>query len=177
MKATPRKSMRNPKYLTPFKFKPTIIPENFCLIVDTREQHSPLFLNKPPKGLMVMRDTLKNGDYGIKGMDNFVIEKKYYGDLFPYCSVEMNTKTISKMERFREIVDKGGWVGLCIENKESEIFRWQEFTAINPEAVRGALLSFMMRYRVQVYFAGNREGAGRWILDTAIRWWNIQHEI
>jgi hypothetical protein len=45
---------------------------------------------------MVMRDTLVNGDYGLKGLPNFAIEKKYYGDLFSYCSTEMDSKTRNK---------------------------------------------------------------------------------
>lgn len=178
MKTVPRTYREvNKKYLTPFKFKPTAFPENFCLIVDTREQHSPLFIDKPPKGLMVMRDTLKNGDYGIKGLPNFAIEKKYYGDLFSYCSTEMVEKTIPKMQRFKEIADAGGWVGLVIENKESDIFKWQQYTNIHPESVRGALTSFSLRYGVHVHFAGNRESAGRWILDMASKWYLIQHEL
>jgi len=170
-------SFRNPKHLKPYKLKTTIFPEEFCLVVDTREQQSPLFLSKPPKGLMVMRDTLHNGDYGIKGFDNFCIEKKYSGDLFPYCSSEMVAKTIPKMQRFKEIIDKGGWVGLVIEDTMSNIYKYQEYTNIHPESVRGALVSFAIRYGVHVHFAGNRVNTARWILDHAVKWYNVQKEL
>jgi len=168
---------RNKRYLSPFTFKSTIFPPDFVLKIDTREQQSPLFLSKPPKGLMVMRDTLHNGDYGIKGFDNFCIEKKYAGDLFPYCSSEMVAKTIPKMERFREIIDKGGWVGLVIEDTMSNIYKWQEYTNIHPESVRGALVSFAIRYGVHVHFAGNRVNTAQWILDHAVKWYNVQKEL
>ena len=38
-----------------------VIPDGFVLITDTREQ-DPLF-RKPPKGLLIVRDTLRAGDY------------------------------------------------------------------------------------------------------------------
>ena len=180
MKTKPNPSgrcSRNKRYLSPFTFKSTIFPPDFVLKIDTREQQSPLFLSKPPKGLMVMRDTLHNGDYGIKGFDNFCIEKKYAGDLFPYCSSEMVAKTIPKMERFREIIDKGGWVGLVIEDTMSNIYKWQEYTNIHPESVRGALVSFAIRYGVHVHFAGNRVNTAQWILDHAVKWYNVQKEL
>jgi len=168
---------KNSKYLQTFAFKPHKFPEGMCLIVDTREQHSPLFLDKPPKGLMVMRDTLINGDYGLKGLPNFAIEKKYYGDLFSYYSTEMDSKTRNKMERFKQLISNGGWVGLVIENRPSDIYKWQEYTNISPESVRGALTAFAIDYGVHVHFAGNREAAGRWILDHAIRYYLKIHEL
>jgi ERCC4-type nuclease len=179
MKANPRQQMGpfNPKYLKPFTFKPAEIPPDMCLIVDTREQNSPLFLDKPPKGLMVMRDTLKNGDYGIKGLPKFAIEKKYHGDLFSYCSSEMNEKTYPKMERFKRMIDAGGWVGLVIEDRMSDIFKWQEHTKISPESVRGALSKFAIHYHIHIHFAGNRENTARFILDHAIRYYNLVHSL
>jgi len=178
MKTTPRSRTTNPKHYKPYKFKPTVFPPDMCLIVDTREQKSPLFLgHTAPKGLMVMRDTLKDGDYGIRGFPNFAIEKKYYGDLFAYCSTEQRLKTKPKMERFRQMVDHGGWVGLVIENRMSDIFKWQEYTDVNPGSVRGALTSFAIKYHVHVHFAGNRENTARFILDHAVRYYNFMKEL
>jgi ERCC4-type nuclease len=179
LKGSPRTSgiiTRNPKYLTPYNPKPIVFPKDFCLVVDTREQASPLFIDHPPKGLMVMRDTLKNGDYGIRGYSTFAIEKKYYGDLFPYCSTERDSKTTPKMKSFTRLIGAGGWVGLVIENRESDIFKWQEYTNISPESVRGALLSFAIRYHVHIYFAATRESAADWILRHAVKFYEIQNE-
>jgi len=160
------------RLLEPYKFKPWVFPEGFCLIVDTREQHSPLFLDKPPKGLMVMRDTLHDGDYAIRGVPGFCVEKKYTGDIYPYVSSERE-KTIRKMQRFKAISDAGGWVGLLIDNKESDIFKWQDYTKVSPEVVRGALLSFSIRYRVHVYFASDKHKAERFIIDNALKYYKI----
>jgi ERCC4-type nuclease len=180
MKATPRPSgviQTNPKYLTPFKFKDTIIPPDMVLVVDSREQHSPLFLDKPPIGLTVVRDCCRDGDYQIRGINNFCIEKKYYGDLYPYLSTEWETKTRLKLERFKRIIASGGWVGLLIDNRESDIFKWQEHTKVHPECIRGALNSVRMRYGVHIYFAPTKEHATRFILDSATKWWEICHEL
>jgi ERCC4-type nuclease len=155
--------------------KPTVIPEGFVLIQDTREQR-PLF-TRIPKGLTIQSTTLHDGDYSIKGFESkFAIERKFIGDLFPYCSSERD-KTVAKMKRFRSIVDAGGWVGLCIEEKESTVYQHQNFTQVSPETVRGAIISFAIRYHVNVYFAGNRDNAARFILDHACRFFKMVHEV
>lgn len=178
MKTIPRNSVINNKHSEPYKFKPIIFPPEMCLIVDCREQNSPLFLDRTaPKGLMVVRDTLKNGDYGLKGFPAFAIEKKYHGDLFSYCTKEYEAKTRPKMERFRKMVDADGWVGLVIENRMSDIFKWQDYTDSSPEAVRWALISFSLRYHVHVHFAGNRENTARWILENAVKYYKIMKEL
>lgn len=178
MKYNPRSTTIGSKHLSPYKFKPIVFPPEFCMIIDTREQNSPLFLDRTaPKGLMVMRETLRDGDYGIKGFPLFAIEKKYHGDLFTYCTKEYTLKTRPKMERFKKMVDAGGWVGLVIENRMSDIFKWQDYTDSSPEAVRWALISFSLRYHVHVHFAGNRENTARWILENAVKFYKIAKEL
>ena len=158
-----------------YTLKPTVIPPDFVLLQDTREQR-PLF-TRIPKGLTIQSCTLHNGDYSAKGMNHiFAIERKFAGDLYPYCCTERE-KTVAKMKRFRSMVDSGGWVGLVIEDKESNIYQHQHFTQVSPEVVRGAIISFAIRYHVQVYFAGNRENAARYILDHAVRFWNVMKEV
>jgi ERCC4-type nuclease len=162
------------KFKEPYKLKPTVFPSNFILVVDSREQKS-LFAT-PPKGLIMVRDKLDFGDYSIRGLESlFCVERKGIGDLFPYCSTERE-KTVAKMEQFRSMIKSGGWCGLVIEEKESDIYRHQTFTKIHPESVRGAIISFNVRYGVHTYF-GNRENCTRWLLDRAVRFYNIIHEI
>jgi ERCC4-type nuclease len=173
MKATPHSSQD--KFSKPYELKPTVIPPDFVLIQDTREQR-PLF-TRIPKGLTIQSATLKDGDYSIRGFESsFAIERKNISDLYPYCSTERE-KTLIKMQRFRKMVDSGGWVGLCIEEKESTVYQHQVFTKIHPENVRGAIISFAIRYHINVYFAGNRDNAGRWILDHAVKFYRVKHEI
>ena len=159
----------NPSYLKPYNLKPTIIPEGFVLVQDTAEQR-PLFA-RIPSGLTIMALSLKNGDYSIKGFESkFAIERKAL-DLFPYCTTEQE-KTRAKMERFKAYE----FVGLAIERKESEVYQFQQMSRAHPESIRGALISFQVRYGVHVYF-GTRETCARWILDTAVKFYNIKHEV
>ena len=167
--------MKVQPHLETYTLKPTVIPENFVLLQDTREQRA--LFNRIPKGLTIQSCTLSNGDYSIRGFqDMFAIERKFAGDLYPYCCTERE-RTKKKMKRFRAMVDAGGWVGLVIEDKESNIYQPQQFTKVSLELVRGAIISFAIRYRVQVYFAGNRENASRFILDHAVRFFNVQKEV
>jgi ERCC4-type nuclease len=169
------KSYQNKNYGKEYVLKPTVIPDGFVLLQDTREQR-PLF-TRIPKGLVIQSATLHDGDYSVKNFSHlFAIERKFIGDLFPYCSSERD-KTVAKMKRFRSMVDSGGWVGLCIEEKESTVYQHQNFTQISPETVRGAIISFAIRYHVNVYFAGNRENASRFILDHACRFFKMVHEV
>jgi ERCC4-type nuclease len=151
-----------------------VIPENMVVIVDTREQKSPLLL-KPPKGLTIVRDTLENGDYGLRGLPNFSIERKFMGDIFGYCSSEMVSKTKPKMERFKEMIQQGGWVGLCIEERESDVYKWQQFTLVSPESVRQAIVSFEIKYGIHVYFNKDKDQIVRWMVDRMVKYYNYVH--
>jgi ERCC4-type nuclease len=158
-----------------YTLKPTVIPPNFVLIQDTREQR-PLF-TRIPNGLTIQSATLHDGDYSILGHQHqFAIERKNTNDLFPYCCQERE-KTMKKMERFLKISRSGGWVGLCIEEKESNVYQFQSYSKIHPETIRGAIISFAIRYNVHVYFAGNRDNASRWILDHAVKFYKVKHEL
>jgi hypothetical protein len=145
-------------------------------IVDTREQASPL-LAKPPKGLTVVRDCLKNGDYGLRGFPLFAIERKFMGDIFPYCATEQVAHTKPKMERFREMIRQGGWVGLVIQERESEVFQWQQWTKISPESVRQALVSFEVKYGVHCYFNKDKDRVVTWMVDRMVKYYKMMHEV
>jgi ERCC4-type nuclease len=164
------------KHNKPFAFKPPVIPPDMVVIVDTREQNSP-FLIKPPKGLTIVRDTLVNGDYGIRGFPDFAIERKFIGDIFPYCSTEQVKKTKPKMERFRDMIKAGGWVGLAIQEREADIYNHQQWTNISPESVRQAICSFEIRYGVHIYFNKDKDRLVMWMLDRMIKYYNMMKKV
>lgn len=155
-----------------YVMKPTIIPPDMVCIVDTREQRSPL-LARPPKGLTIVRDTLKDGDYGIKGFPLFAIERKFMGDLFPYCATEQVAKTKPKMMRFAEMIKQGGWVGLAIQERESEVYQYQQFTNISPESVRQAIVSFEVKFGVHCYFNPDKDRIVTWMVDRMVKYYNM----
>ena|SRR5271157_2168985 len=159
-----------PQEFKPYTPKPLEFPEGFVLLQDTREQR-PLF-TRPPKGLLMQSVTLKDGDYSIKGFeDQIAFERKGISDLFPYCTTERE-KTVHKMKRLSQMA----FAALIIEAKESEVFQHQAFTKIHPETVKGAIISFQVRYGLHVQFE-NREYLGRWLLERALKFWTIKHEV
>ena len=163
------KSYNNKNYGKLYELKPTVIPENMVVIVDTREQ-LPLF-TKPPKGLLLVRDYLTDGDYSLRGFQDKICFERKASDIFSYCTSEQE-KTKKKMERFKSFE----FVGLIIELKESSLFQFQTFTSAHPESIRGALISFEVRYGVHIFY-GNRENCARWMLDRMARYWKMKHEI
>lgn len=167
MKATP--TSQQAKFLKPYELKPTEFPLGFTLLQDTREQ-KPLF-TRIPKGLTIYSATLSDGDYSVKGFEDKICFERKSSDIFTYCTSEQE-KTRRKMERFKQF----DFVGLIIELKESELYQFQTFTKVHPESIRGALVSFQVRYNVHVHF-GSRESNARWLLDCAVKYYNIKHEI
>lgn len=159
-----------PQEYKPYISKPLEFPEGFVLLQDTREQR-PLF-TRLPKGLVVQSTTLHDGDYSVKGFqDKIAFERKGITDLYPYCSTERD-KTIPKMQRLSRME----FAALVIEAKESEVIQHQTFTRVHPETIRGALISFQVRYGIHVVF-GNREYCARWLLERALKFWKIKHEV
>ena len=77
----------------PYRPKPFVFPQGFVLVIDTRERNP---LCTAVKGLTVCRDTLKDGDYSIRGFeDRFAVERKQVSDFFSYIGRERK-KTIRK---------------------------------------------------------------------------------
>ncbi len=159
----------DPKHLKPYTLKPTPIPEGFTLCIDTREQR-PLFA-RAPKGLTIMSKTLKYGDYSVLGFENLICFERKSHDIFGYVSSERE-KTLKKMKEFKSME----FVGLIIETRESELYQFQLHTKVHPEVTRAALTSFMIRYGVHIYI-GSRENCARWLLDCAVKFWNVKHEV
>jgi ERCC4-type nuclease len=149
--------------------KPTVIPEGFVLLQDTREQR-PLF-TRIPKGLTIQSATLKFGDYSIRGFENvFCVERKA-SDIYSYVSSERE-KTVQKMKDF----SKMKFVGLVIEGREIDLYQFQQHTKVHPEVVRAALVSFEVRYGIHL-FIGNKESCARKVLDWSVKFYNISHEV
>lgn len=154
-----------------YKPKGWKIPEGFVLCQDSREQ-KPLFA-RLPSGLMIKSCPLPIGDYSILGMETiFAVERKGISDFFGYIGKERD-KTVVKMKRLAECE----WAGLVIEAAEKDIICVQQYSKIHPEVARAALLSFCVRYGVHIYFSPKKDDVARFVLDAAIKFWNIKHEV
>ena len=159
------------------ELKPARIPEGFILLQDTREQKPLYSSGSTPEGLEVITTTLPCGDYSIKGFeDRFSVERKQMGDFYSYIGKE-HDRTGKKMEQFREMVSRGGWVGLVVEATEADILTGYLMSRVSPETARQALVSFEVRYGVHVYYSRSRRDIARWVLDRAIKFYRIQREV
>lgn len=168
------------KRRSPIKVKtglsPTVIPAGFTLVIDTREQ-IPLF-SPPPIGLDCVIETVHNGDYTIKGFEPyFVVERKRISDLYTYLTTEWDKRTVKKLEAMRDMQANGGWCALAIEASEADLLAGYEHSRINPECIRGGLLSVSVRYGVHIYYNRDRNEMARWLLDSAVRFYNIKREV
>ena len=157
------------------QLKPYRIPDGFILVIDTREQLQ-LFTD-PITNLITIKNVLKDGDYSIKGFeDTFTIERKMISDFYGYIGKERK-KTIKKMERFKAMVDAGGFVGLAIEESEEDIMYGFHMSTVPPEVARQAINSFRVRYGVHVYHNRSKEMIERYILDSAIKYYKLKREV
>ena len=164
MKIASRNKKLATKQLT--SWKPYTFPAGFILVIDTREQH-PLF--KRTKGLISTVDTLQHGDYSIKGFeDKFAVERKQTSDFFSYIGSERK-RTKSKLENLKHL----DFASLVIEATEDDLYAPQMFSKLTREHVRGFFASLNIRYGVHLYCSRSRSAIERYILDRAIKYYNV----
>jgi ERCC4-type nuclease len=153
-----------------FKPKPYKFPQDFVLVIDTREQNP---LCTTVKGLTICRDTLKDGDYSIRGFeDRFTIERKQISDFFSYIGKERR-RTIQKLKRLKTF----DFTALVIEASLEDLLSPQLYSQVSPEVVRQFLVSVNIRYGLHVYCNRNRGKIEMWLLDRAIKYFKVQREV
>ena len=170
MKITPR-FQKNPKVGRPVKFG-FKFPEGFIVIIDTREQ-LPLFIERPPKGLVMVRDYLEVGDYSARGFEKggITIERKTVPDLLN-CLGNDRDRFKRELEKMRGYE----WGAIVVEGTEANLYQYHDFSLMEPESVRQSVASIEIRYHVPFYFGKTREEIERWILDRLIKFWKVKRE-
>lgn len=140
------------------------------MIIDSREQ-APLFLDHPPKGLVMVRDTLQVGDYSIKGFEGKIaVERKTIPDLLNCLGNDRERfkRGLEKLQRYE-------WKGLVVEGAESDLYQYHDFSLMHPESVRASVASIEIRYGIH-FFYGKRGDIERWTLDRLIKFWKVKRE-
>lgn len=141
-------------------WKPTVIPDGFILVVDTREQH-PLF-DPIPKGLCILRDTIKVGDYTVKGFeDKLAVELKRESDFFAYIGKDRNS-TVKKLEAMSEMY----FASLVVQVNEYDLYDPSIPTKLTHEHVRGFLKCLRVKYGIHYYLNEDKESLERYVLDS-----------
>ena len=162
----------NPKIFTDsWKRKIPIFPQDFIVVCDTREQ-LPFFKSKTPKGLTIVRDTLKNGDYSVRGFEDAIcIERKKMSDLMSYIGSDRKN-TIAKLLRLGTYEFKA----LVVEEDWDNLFLPKMFSQVTSESVRGFLKSLNVRFDVHFFCHPNREEVEWYILDRLLYFFEKKRE-
>ncbi len=65
---------------------------------------------------------------------------------------------------------------LVVEGTEDELLSYQLYSKVRPEAVRGSLSSWEVKYRVGIYYQPDREKLERWVLERLIKYYRYKTE-
>ncbi len=116
--------------------------------IDTREQ-------KPYRFPRSRRQTLRTGDYSLCGLeDRVAVERKRLEELFTITGRDRE-----RFERELERMAELEYAAIVIEAGLPQILRGAAFSHVSPKAVVGSLVSWSIRYRAHVFFAGDRRHA------------------
>ena len=163
-----RYSKKLKKFVETSKTSPTFeytLPEGFCIVIDTREQDG--LFQRPPKGLVVVRDTLKYADYSVRGWeDKIAIERKSLPDLWSSLTVDAD-----RFKRELEVLTTYERKWLLIEALESSFLNFQEGRKIHPNSIRGALVSIEVKLGIPVWQSESREASERWVIDRLCKYY------
>ena len=117
------------------------------IIIDSREQKPYSFENETIAG------ALMTGDYSIDGLqDHIAIERKELNDLISCLS--------KGRDRFERELQRGkglDYFCLIIEASLQDIAQGAYKSQMAPRAAIQSLMAFSVRYRLPIFFCGNRE--------------------
>lgn len=133
---------------TPPKEKPRII-------IDYREKNSLVPSELIGLGLEIEFKDLKVADYLVNGV---AIERKTVSD---FVSSMINRRLIKQLEELTQYKDKL----LIVEGlDEQELYTDSlDWTGMHPNAIRGFLLSILLKYRVPIIFTKNYEDTAKFL--------------
>jgi DNA excision repair protein ERCC-4 len=118
------------------------------LVVDSREQLPYEFAGATVKAL-------PSGDYSLDGMEHRVaIERKTLADA--YGSLGRGRR---RFEREMERLSKLDFAAVVIEATLEEFLRGAAYSQLNPKSAINSLIAWTVRFRIPVFFAGNRRYA------------------
>jgi ERCC4-type nuclease len=127
--------------------RPLAVPDP-VVVIDTREQRPYLFPRSVSRALSA-------GDYCVQGHETRVaIERKSHADAYSSLGVAR--------DRFRREIERLArydFAAIVIETSLPNFLTPPAHSQLHPKAAIGSLLSWCVRYRLPVIFAGDREHA------------------
>ena len=149
------------------KFAPKIkIPEDFRMIVDTREQKS---IFEPEH--WIINKALPVGDFSINGFETLITIERKSTDLYSSLGVDRErfTKELEKMKDYK-------WKGLLIQATEPEIYEEHEFSGLHANSVYHSLAAIETKYGLHIYYAMNIDLAKWWVLSRLTKLYKYLRE-
>lgn len=136
------------------KSKPSKIHPKEKVIIDYREKNSLVASELHNLGLEIIFKELKVADYIIKDV---AIERKTVSD---FISSMINRRLIKQLQELQQYKNRL----LIIEGlEEQELYNDDYSEGINPNAIRGFLLSITLKYKTPIIFSKNYKDTATYI--------------
>jgi len=123
------------------------------IIIDYREKNSLVASYLVKQGFPVEFKELNIGDYIVK---NIIIERKTVQD---FISSMINHRLINQIEELKQYDNKL----LIIEGISEQELYSEGNTGINANAIRGFLLSILLKHKIPIIFSKNAEDTSKFI--------------
>jgi len=132
----------------------------FIVAIDTREQ-------KPYRFPQFEVKTLTTGDYSIVGLeDRIAIERKSKEDA--YSSLGQGR---ARFERELERLSRFDYAAIVIEASLPDFLQAPAFSQMNPKSATGSILAWSVKYRVCIFFAGDRRHGNALTKQLLEKYW------
>lgn len=132
--------------------KPTALPSDLCILIDTREQQPYEF-----KGYKTEIQGLAYGDYSLEGYTDYItIERKSKADAYGCVGGSRGrfTRCLDRLARIRA-------PAIVIECSLAEFSQPPPRTRISAKQAVGSFISWSCQYRIPVFWCENRAYAER----------------
>lgn len=128
-------------------------------IVDYREKNSMVISEMVSLGIVVELKNLKVGDYLI---NDVAIERKTVSDFISSMKNKRLSKQLEELQQYKRRM-------LIVEGiDEQELYTdSSEKIGMHPNAIRGFLLSILLKYKVPIIFTKNQEDTAKFIYVLA----------
>lgn len=137
----------------------------FTVVIDSREQ-------KPYQFERMAVKALDAGDYSIQGLeDKVAIERKTKQDA--YGSLGSGR---ARFERELQRLAKLDYAAVVIESTLENFLNAPAYTQMNPKAAANSLVAWAVKYRVCVFFAGDRRHAQALTYRLLEKYWKYNRE-
>ncbi len=140
-------------------------PAEFVIAVDTREQKPYRFPRSEVK-------TLPTGDYSIVGLeDQVAVERKTKEDA--YASLGQERERFERELRRLSALD---YAAIVVETTLPDFLKAPAFSRMNPKAAANSIIAWSVKYRVCVFFAGDRAHGNALTQRLLEKYWRYRLE-